>query len=426
MAAIAPTCATSPLARAGLCFNGSSAVSGNGGAMTIATAAQRSGPVPFDLEAGAFAPGELRVLGFEARERLSEPFELTVTTSRGRTSIPRGSSASPPGSACTSATRTGSSAASWPAPARGRKAPATAGAACSSRSCRAPGGSAKSSGAGSSRGSRSPRSWSRCSRGRHRRPGGADGPLRAARVLRAVPRERLDFVSPAARGGGHLLLLRARGRGKHVLVLGDAPSAHDPIAGGARLPFREQSGLAARERARRRASRAARAAPGKVTLRDFDFKPPCARPRRRPRPGRDADLEVYDYPGGYVEPAAGRCGSPHPPRGERAGAAGVERGESACPRLAPAALRARGAPGEPQRRVPRRRGSSTAAASRAMAGCDAGAKDAPYRNGFVLHPRGRPVPAGAGDAAARSCNGAQTAIVVGPRARRSTPTSTAA
>ena len=49
--------------------------------MAIATAALARGVVRFEVEAGPFAAGELRVLGFEARERLSEPFEATVTAS---------------------------------------------------------------------------------------------------------------------------------------------------------------------------------------------------------------------------------------------------------------------------------------------------------------------------------------------------------
>ena len=49
--------------------------------MAIATAALARGVVRFEVEAGPYAAGELRVLGFEARERLSEPFEATVTAS---------------------------------------------------------------------------------------------------------------------------------------------------------------------------------------------------------------------------------------------------------------------------------------------------------------------------------------------------------
>src|SRR5512138_409581 len=49
--------------------------------MAISAAALVQDLATFELEAGPFAPGELRVLGLEARERLSEPFEAIVTAS---------------------------------------------------------------------------------------------------------------------------------------------------------------------------------------------------------------------------------------------------------------------------------------------------------------------------------------------------------
>ncbi|MCY1060208.1 type VI secretion system tip protein TssI/VgrG [Nannocystis sp. SCPEA4] len=90
------------------------------------------------------------------------------------------------------------------------------------------------------------------------------------------------------------------GEGGCVLVLADHPQAHGP-APGLDGPLRHDAGFASsRERLTEFRPRA-RLAPGKVTLRDFDPLRPSMPMQVDRVPGLDADLEVYDFPGGFVE-----------------------------------------------------------------------------------------------------------------------------
>jgi type VI secretion system secreted protein VgrG len=92
---------------------------------------------------------------------------------------------------------------------------------------------------------------------------------------------------------------------KHTLVLVDAPAAHEPIAGESTLVFRPSTGaLAFSEHvATFRYREAIR--PGKVTLRDYNFKKPLLDLTSADAAAEDTTIEVYHYPGHYDEPTKG-------------------------------------------------------------------------------------------------------------------------
>jgi type VI secretion system secreted protein VgrG len=115
----------------------------------------------------------------------------------------------------------------------------------------------------------------------------------------------LDFVHRLLEDEGIFYSFQ-HAQGSHVLVLADAPSAHDPIAGGgAILPFREPGGMVAEEHVDGLQA-TLEVLPGKLTLRDFDWKRPALDlTRSKDTGGADADLEVYEYPGGYDDPGVG-------------------------------------------------------------------------------------------------------------------------
>ncbi len=93
----------------------------------------------------------------------------------------------------------------------------------------------------------------------------------------------------------------------HTLVLGDGPGAHSPIPGDSQLPFRGPTGAETTEEHVLGLERAMRVRPGAVVLRDFDFvRPSMDLTADHQAANANTELEVYDAPGGYVEPDAGR------------------------------------------------------------------------------------------------------------------------
>ncbi len=121
---------------------------------------------------------------------------------------------------------------------------------------------------------------------------------------------------------------------KDTLVLGDAPSAHDPIAGEATLPFRPPSGALVLTEHVSRYRYGERVRPGKVTLRDYNFKKPSLSLESAAAGSIDTDLEVYDYPGDYDAPGGGSTFAKL--RQEQNDATRkMGDGEGACPRFTP-------------------------------------------------------------------------------------------
>ncbi len=92
---------------------------------------------------------------------------------------------------------------------------------------------------------------------------------------------------------------------KHVLTLGDNAEVHAPIAGEATLPFRPPLGALSDAEHVSRLHYSEEVRPGKMTLRDFDFKKPSLLLEGVSEGAIDTDLEVYDHPGDYEVPGDG-------------------------------------------------------------------------------------------------------------------------
>jgi len=91
--------------------------------------------------------------------------------------------------------------------------------------------------------------------------------------------------------------------GKHVLVMADSPSAHQPLPGYGEIPYRAPGHAFEPERITDWTVEQA-IQPGGFALNDFDFKDPRKSLRTASqitRPHDRAEYEVYDYPGEYVE-----------------------------------------------------------------------------------------------------------------------------
>lgn len=91
----------------------------------------------------------------------------------------------------------------------------------------------------------------------------------------------------------------------HVLVMGDSATAFAPIAGDSTLAFRTPGGALVGGEHVSRFRYAERVRPGKVTLRDYNFKKPSLLLERTDHASADDDLEIYDYPGDYDAPDPG-------------------------------------------------------------------------------------------------------------------------
>ena len=84
---------------------------------------------------------------------------------------------------------------------------------------------------------------------------------------------------------------------RHVLVLGDSPSAYALLDGDPSVPFRSDAGVLVKEEHISRVRYTSRIRPGKSALRNHSFKTPALSLEATSAAARDADLELYDYPG---------------------------------------------------------------------------------------------------------------------------------
>ena len=94
--------------------------------------------------------------------------------------------------------------------------------------------------------------------------------------------------------------------GKHTLVLGDdSTQTHETIQNYDEIPYYPPTEGGTRERDHiQHISMGRQVQPGRFTLRDFDFTKPRANLEARrsdPKDHQQADFEVYDYPGCYLE-----------------------------------------------------------------------------------------------------------------------------
>jgi type VI secretion system secreted protein VgrG len=118
----------------------------------------------------------------------------------------------------------------------------------------------------------------------------------------------------------------------HVLVIGDGVAAYGPIPGDEVVRFNDEESAADRDVVRKfRFTR--QLAPGKFTVRDFNFTTPDDSLEGQATAGA-GDLEVYEFPGRYDAPALARRAAKLRLQAFQA-LQHRGQGDSSCPRLTP-------------------------------------------------------------------------------------------
>lgn len=113
----------------------------------------------------------------------------------------------------------------------------------------------------------------------------------------------LAFVSRLLEEDGIFYYFKHEAK-KHILVLGDDEGAYSPMTGGPIL-YRRPGGNTASDEHLRHFRISEEIRPGKATFRDYDFVQPTKKMEVEKEAEVHPDLEVYDYPGGYYDPASG-------------------------------------------------------------------------------------------------------------------------
>jgi type VI secretion system secreted protein VgrG len=197
---------------------------------------------------------------------------------------------------------------------------------------------------------------------------------------------------------------------KHVLVMADSPSHYAPIAGDSTLVFRPPLGALVQGEHVSRFRYIERVRPGKVTLRDYNFKKPSLLLEGKGKAAENDDLEIYDYPGDYDAPDPG--GALAKIRLEELQASRqTADGESACARLLPGATFTLA--DHPRDDFNRDLLITSVDHHGAEPGMDYGDSAAPYGNRFKVIPKD--IPFRPPQVTPRpTIKGIQTAIVTGP------------
>jgi type VI secretion system secreted protein VgrG len=115
----------------------------------------------------------------------------------------------------------------------------------------------------------------------------------------------LDFVSRLLSEEGIYYRSEARDGVEHI-VFEDDSTAAPPIEGAPELPYRRGAGLEIEQDAITSIGERRRVVTGKLVLRDYDFKRPQLDMTAEAESDVDTDLEIYDFPGLYVEPSEGK------------------------------------------------------------------------------------------------------------------------
>ncbi len=112
-----------------------------------------------------------------------------------------------------------------------------------------------------------------------------------------------DFINRLMEEEG-IFYFFEQGASEAKLIIADHPSAHDPIEGDATVKFRGETGLEGGEHVHRlRYGQEVR--PGKVTMRDYNFKTPAVSLESSSAADTDDDLELYSFPGNYPDTGIG-------------------------------------------------------------------------------------------------------------------------
>ena len=93
---------------------------------------------------------------------------------------------------------------------------------------------------------------------------------------------------------------------KHLLVFADGPVAYKEIAGESGVTYNFSQGIAPTEECVYRFAFSRQVRSGKMTRRDYNFEKPGLDLKKEEQAKVHEKLEVYDYPGRYVEPDRGK------------------------------------------------------------------------------------------------------------------------
>ncbi|MCP3869543.1 MAG: type VI secretion system tip protein VgrG [Gammaproteobacteria bacterium] len=143
----------------------------------------------------------------------------------------------------------------------------------------------------------------------------------------------LNFISRLMEEEGVFYFFEQQ-ESKHVMVMGDNPSAHPDIADGGAVLYHEFAAGSVSEDHIYHFSYIEQIRPGVATLRDYNFKKPTQNLESQKEADQDQFLEVYDYPGEYDDADVGTALAGVRLEEQRA-LRKMGRGESNCTRLIP-------------------------------------------------------------------------------------------
>ena len=115
----------------------------------------------------------------------------------------------------------------------------------------------------------------------------------------------LDFVSRLLEEEGIFYFFEHSDK-KHLLVFADGTVAYKEIAGESGVTYNFSQGMAPKEECVYRFAFSRQVRSGKMTRRDYNFEKPGLDLKKEEQAKVHEKLEVYDYPGRYVEPDRGK------------------------------------------------------------------------------------------------------------------------
>jgi len=115
----------------------------------------------------------------------------------------------------------------------------------------------------------------------------------------------LDFLNRLMEEDGMFYFFKHE-KEKHTLVIGDDPVAHVPIPLAPSLNYYPPTAMATSEQHISRFDFTQRIQPGSVMLRDYSPKKPAMPLDAKKSSDAFSDIEIYDYPGEYVDPDLGK------------------------------------------------------------------------------------------------------------------------
>jgi type VI secretion system secreted protein VgrG len=114
-----------------------------------------------------------------------------------------------------------------------------------------------------------------------------------------------DFVSRLMEEEGIFYFFEHSDK-KHLLAFADGPVAYKDIAGERGITYNFSQGIAPKEECIYRFAFSRQVRSGKMTRRDYNFEKPGLELKKEEQAKVHQKLEVYDYPGRYVEPDRGK------------------------------------------------------------------------------------------------------------------------